>query len=100
MSTTAGDTSSGGNRNVDGNTTDHANHTPGYNVSVRRNQVCGNPGHDTTAHFKGNIKGMATPGKHEEQNGDSFLVFQKEIHYHIVATYKHLSNIAYLMMTL
>ena len=66
MSTVAGDTSAGGNNNVDGNTNDHVNQTPGHNVSVRRNQGRGNPGQDTTARFKGNIKGLATLGKSEE----------------------------------
>ena len=100
MTTAAGDTSASGNKNVDGNMNDHANQTPGYNVSVRRNQGRGNPGQDTTARFKGNIEGLATLGKREEQKGDLFLVFQKEMHDHIVATYKHLSDIAYLMTTL
>ena len=100
MSTVAGDTSAGRNNNVDGNTNDHANQTPGHNVSVRRNQGCRNPGQYNTARFKGNIEGLATLGKREEQKGDSFLVFQKEMHDHIVATYKHSRDIAYLMTTL
>ena len=85
---------------MNGNTNEHANQTPGNNVSVRRNQGRGNPGHDTTARLKGNIEGLATLGKHEERKGDSFLVFQKEMHDHIVTTYKHSRNIAYLMTTL
>ena len=100
MSTAAGDTSAGGNNNVDGKTNDHANQTPGHNVSVRRNRGCGNPGQDTTERFKGNIEGLATLGKREKLKGDPFLVFQKEMHDHIVATYKHLSDIEYLMTTL
>ena len=75
MSTVAGDTYTGGNNSVDGNTNDHANQTPGHNVSVRRNQGRGNPGQDNTALFKGNIEGLATLGKREEQKGNSFLVF-------------------------
>ena len=39
MSNVAGDTSAGGDNNVDGNTNDHANQTPGHNVSVRRTEV-------------------------------------------------------------
>ena len=85
---------------MDGNTNDHANQTPGHNVSVRRNRGRGNPGQDTTSRLKGNIEGLATLGKCEERKGDSFLVFQKEMHNNIVATYKHLSDIAYLMTTL
>ena len=69
-------------------------------VSVRRNQGRRNPVQDTTARFKGNIKGLATLGKREEQKVDSFLVFQTEMHDRIVATYKHSSDIAYLMTTL
>ena len=100
MGTVAGDTSAGGNNNVDGNTNDHANQTLGHNVSVRRNTGRGNPGQVNTARFKGNIEGLATLGKREERKGDSFLVFQKEMHDHIVATYKHSSDIAYSMTTL
>ena len=77
MSTVAGDTSAGGNNNVDGNTNDYANQTPGHNVFVRRNRGRGNPGQDTTARFKGNIERLSTLGKREEQKGDLFLVFQK-----------------------
>ena len=44
--------------------------------------------------------GLATLGKREERKGDFFLVFQKEMHDHIVPTYRHSSNIAYLMTTL
>ena len=100
MSTVAGYTSTDGNNNVDGNTNDHENQTPRYNVSVRRNRGRGNPGQDTKARFKVNIEGLATLGKREERKGGSFLVFQKEIHYYIVATYKHSRDIAYLMTTL
>ena len=85
---------------MDGNTNDKADQTPRHNVSVRRNRGRGNPGQDTTARFKGKIKGLATLGKREERKGDSFLVFQKKMYDHIVATYKHLSDIAYLMTTL
>ena len=85
---------------MDGNTNDHVNQTPGHNVSVRRNRGRGNLFQDNTARFKGNIEGLATQGKREERKGGSFLVFQKEIHDHILATYKHSSDIAYLMTKL
>ena len=100
MSTVAGDTSTGGNNNVDGNTNDHANQTPGHIVSMRRNQGCRNPGQDTTVRFKGNIEGLATLGKREERKVDLFLVFQREMHDHIVAIYKHSSDISYLVTTI
>ena len=47
--------------------------------------------------FKGKVTELATLGTRDESKGDSFLVFQKELHEHVLANYKFPSDIAYLV---
>ena len=47
--------------------------------------------------FKGKVTELATLGTRDESKGDSFLLFQKELHEHVLTNYKFPSDIAYLV---
>ena len=47
--------------------------------------------------FKGKVTELATLGTRDKSKGDSFLVFQKELHEHVMENYKLPSYIAYLV---
>ena len=47
--------------------------------------------------FKGKVTELATLGTRDKSKVDSFLVFQKELHEHVLANYKFPSDIAYLV---